>query len=98
MLIVLSATNIEVSIISLSLLKYLLTVIGTPVGIASATFTWIFSWTTGIIKKLLSITRNKNKKHDKKLVVAKIKLDSIETLVSHALIDIEISHEDLLQF
>ena len=39
MLIVLSATNIEVSIISLSLLKYLLTVIGTPVGIASATFT-----------------------------------------------------------
>ena len=51
-----------------------------------------------MIKKLLSITRNKNKKHDKKLVVAKIKLDSIETLVSHALIDIEISHEDLLQF
>ena len=39
MLIVLSATSIEVSIISLSLLKYLLTVIGTPVGIASASFT-----------------------------------------------------------
>ena len=39
MLIALSATSIEVSIISLSLLKYLLTVIGTPVGIASASFT-----------------------------------------------------------
>ena len=39
MLIALSATSIEVSIISLSLLKYLLTVIRTPVGIASASFT-----------------------------------------------------------
>ena len=39
MLIVLSATSIEVSIISLSLLKYLLTVIRTPVRIASASFT-----------------------------------------------------------
>ena len=96
MLIILSATSIEVSIISLSLLKYLLTVIRTPVGVASASFTWIFSLTTGIIKKLLSITRNKYKKHDKKLVVAKIKLDSIETLVSHALIDIEISHEEFI--
>ena len=44
----------------------------------------------------MSITRNKYKKHDKKLVVAKIKLDSIETLVSHALIDIEISHEEFI--
>ena len=35
------------------------TVIGAPVGIASASFTLIFSLTTGIIKKLLSITRNK---------------------------------------
>ena len=77
-------------------LLFFTTVIGAPVGIASASFTSIFSLTTGIIKKLLSITRNKYKKHDKKLVVAKIKLDSIETLVSHALIDIEISHEEFI--
>ena len=70
-------------------------VAGAPVGIASAIFTLIFSLTTGIIKKLLSITRNKKKKHNKIFMLAKIKLDSIETLVSQALTDMEISHEEL---
>ena len=65
-----------------------------PVGIASPSFTLIFSLTTGMIKKLLSITRNKKKKHDKSLILAKSKLNSIETLVSQALIDMEISHEE----
>ena len=68
---------------------------GAPVGIASASFTLIFSLMAGIIKKLLSITRNKKKKHDKILMLAKSKLNSIETLVSQALIDMEISHEEL---
>ena len=57
-------------------------------------FTLFFSLTTGIIKKLLSIKRNKKKKHDKILMFAKGKLDSIETLVSQALINMEISHEE----
>ena len=87
-LIVLSTTSSGVCIISSA------SVIGVPVGIASASFTLIFSLTTGIIKKLLSITRNKKKKHDKILMLAKSKLDSIETLVSQALIDMEISHEE----
>ena len=87
-LIVLSATTGGVSICSFT------SVVGAPVGIASASFTLIFSLTTGIIKKLLSITRNKKKKHDKILMLAKSKLDSIETLVSQALIDMEISHEE----
>ena len=69
-------------------------VVGAPVGIASASFTLIFSLTTGIVKKLLNITRNKKKKHDKILMLAKSKLSSIETLVSQALIDMEISHEE----
>ena len=64
------------------------------VGIASASFTLMFSLTTGIIKKLLSITRKKKKKHDEILILAKSKLDIIETLVSQALIDMEISHEE----
>ena len=38
------------------------TVVGAPVGIASAGFTIVFSLTTGIIKKLLSVTRNQKKK------------------------------------
>ena len=87
-LIVLSATSSGVCIISSA------SVVGAPVGIASASFTLIFSLTTGIVKKLLNITRNKKKKHDKILMLAKSKLDSIETLVSQALIDMEISHEE----
>ena len=54
-LIVLSATTGGVSICSFT------SVVGDPVGIGSASFTLIFSLTTGIIKKLLSITRNKKK-------------------------------------
>ena len=87
-LIVLCATSSGVCIISSA------SVVGAPVGIASASFTLIFSLTTGIIKKLLNITRNKKKKHDKILMLAKSKLNSIETLVSQALIDMEISHEE----
>ena len=68
---------------------------GAPVGIASASVTLIFSLMAGIIKKLLSIIRNKKKKHDKIFMLAKSKLNSIETLVSQALIDMEISHEEL---
>ena len=79
-LIVLSATSYGVCIISSA------SVVRAPAGIASASLTLIFSVTTGIIKKLLSITRNKKKKHDKIPMLAKSKHDSIETLVSHALI------------
>ena len=53
-------------------------VVGVTVGIASASFSLVFSLTTGIIKKLLKITRNKRKKHNKIVMLAKIKLNSIE--------------------
>ena len=71
-----------------------LNVVGAPVGIASAGFTIVFALTTGIIKELLKTTRNKKKKHDKIIMLAKTKLNSIKTLVSKALIDMEISHEE----
>ena len=67
-----------------------------PVRIASASFTLVFSLIAGIIKKLLSITRNKKKKHDKTLMLAKSKLNSIETLLSQAFLDMEISHEEFI--
>ena len=57
---------------------------------------FIRALTTGIIKKILSITRNKKKKHDKILMLAKSKLSSIETLASQALIDLEISQEEFV--
>ena len=58
-LIILSATTTAISIISFT------SVIGTSVGIVSATFTLIFSLSTRIIKKLLNMRRNKKKMHDK---------------------------------
>ena len=84
---VLCATSTGVCIISSA------SVVGAPIGIASVSFTLIFSQTTWIIKKLLSITRNKKKKYAKILMLTKRKLDSIETLVSQGLIDMETSHE-----
>ena len=54
-LIVLSATSGGISIISFT------SVIGVPVGIASASFSLIFLLATGIMKKLLKITRNKKR-------------------------------------
>ena len=86
-LIVLSATSEEISIISFT------SVTGIPAGTASATFTLIFSLTTGIMKKLLKVTRKKKKKHNKIVMLAKSKLNSTETLMSQALIDLDISHE-----
>ena len=71
-------------------------IVGALIGIAGASFTLIFSLTTGIIKTLLSITRNKKKKHDKIFILAKSKLNSIETVVSQTLIDMEISHEEFI--
>ena len=89
-LFVLSATSGGVSIISFA------SIIGSPVGIASASLILIFSLTTGIIKKLLNMTRNKRKKHDKILMLAKSKLNSIETLIFQALIDMDISHKEFI--
>ena len=89
-LVVLSAATSGVSIISFT------SIVGAPVGIASAIFTLIFSLTTGIVKILLNITRNKKKKHDKILMLTKSKLNSIETLISQVLIDMEISHEEFI--
>ena len=86
-LIVLSATSGGISIFSFT------SVVGVPAGLASASFTLAFSLTTGIIKKLLKITRKKKKKHNKIVMVAKSKLNSIETLTSQALIELDISHE-----
>ena len=54
---------------------------------------YFFSLTTRIVKKLLNITRNRKKKH-KILTLAKSKLNSIEILISQALIDMDISHEE----
>ena len=67
--------------------------IGKSVGIVSAIFTLIFSLTTEVVKKLLNMTITKKKKHDHLLMLAESKFNSIETLISQALIDLDISHK-----
>ena len=87
-LILLSETSGGISMISFT------SVIGVPAGLASASFTLVFSLRTGIIKKLLKVTRKKKKKHNKIVMIAKRKLNSTENLMSQALIDLDISHEE----
>ena len=89
-LIVLSPTIGSISIESFA------TVIETPVGIASASLSLAFSLSTGIVKKLLKTTQNKKKKHNKIIMLARSKLNSIESKASEALINSEISHEDFM--
>ena len=67
-LIVLSATSSEVSIISFTSIAI------APVGIANASLTLFLSPTTEIVKKLLNIARNKKKNHNKIIMLAKSKL------------------------
>ena len=89
-LIVLSATTGGVSIISFT------TIVGAPVGIASASLTLFFSLTTRIVKKILHITKKKKENHNKILMLAKSKLDSIEKLISQVLTNMEITHEEFI--
>ena len=69
-------------------------VIGAPVGVASASFSIAFSITTGIVKNILKTAQNRKKKHNKIVMLARSKLNSIESKISEALINNEISHED----
>ena len=89
-LIVLSVTTGSISVASFA------TVIGAPVRMASASFSLAFSISTGILQKLLKTTRNKKKKHSKIVIIARTKLNSMESKVSKALINNEISHEDFM--
>ena len=46
------------------------------------------------MKNFYKTTRNKKQKHNKIVMLARSKLNSIESKISKALIDNEISHED----
>ena len=55
-----------------------------------------FSITSGFLKKFLKTIRNKKKKNNKIIMLARSKLNSIESKISKALMDNEISHEDFM--
>ena len=88
-LIVLSVTTGSISIASFA------TVIGAPVGMTSASFSFAFSISTGIVKKLVKTTTNK-KKHNKIVMLARSKLNGKESKISEALINNYISHEEFM--
>ena len=89
-LIVFSVTTGTISIASFA------TVTGTPVGMVSASFSLAFSISTWVVKKLLKTTRNKKKKDNKIVMLARSKLNSIESKISEALINNDISFEDFI--
>ena len=72
------------------------TVIGAPAGMVSASFILAFSISAGIIKELLKTMRNKKKKQTKIVILARSKLNSIESKITEALINNEISHENFM--
>ena len=89
-LIVLSVTSGGVSIASFA------TVIGAPIRLTSASLSLAFSLCTGLVKMLLKATRNKKKKHNKIVMLVRSKLNCIESKISEALINNQISHEDFI--
>ena len=65
--------------------------LGIPIGITSSAIGLKICTITAGIKKYQSIIKKKEKKHDKIVLLAKSKLNSIEVLISKALIDSVIS-------
>ena len=70
--------------------------VGMPIGItSSATALKICAITAGI-KKYKSIIKKRKKKHDKIVLLTKSKLNRIEVLISKALIDSVINHDEFV--
>ena len=63
-------------------------------GIEGSSLTLIFTISMGINKSLLKVTKKRKKKHNKIIALAKSKLNAIDTLLSSALNDSKISHEE----
>ena len=84
---------LSVSFGTLSIASYA-SVVGTPAGIAGSSLTLIFTIGTGISKSLLNVTKKRKKKHNKIIALAKNNLNTIDKLLSSALNDSEISHEE----
>ena len=82
---------------TLSIASYA-SVVGTPAGIAGTSLTLIFTIGTGISKSLLKVTKKRKKKHNKIIALAKNKLNTINTLLSSALNDSEISLKNAEEF
>ena len=70
--------------------------VGIPIGNTSSAIGLKICEIAAGIKKYESIIKKKKKKHDKIVLLAKSKLNSIEVLISKALIDSVISHDEFV--
>ena len=70
------------------------TIIGVPEEVIRGSCGFTFSITSGFVKMFLKTIRNNKKKHNKIVMLTRIKLNIIENKISKALMDNEISHED----
>ena len=70
--------------------------VGISIGITSPAIGLKICAVTAGVKKYKSIIKKKKKKHDKIVLLAKSKLNSIEVLISKALIDSVISHDEFV--
>ena len=86
--------TLSASFVTLSITSYA-SVVGIPAGITGASLTLVFTIGTSISKSLLKLTKKRKKKHNKIIVLAKNKLNTIDTLLSSALNESEISHEEV---
>ena len=66
--------------------------VGIPIGITSSAIGFKICVITAGIKRYKSINKKKKKNHDKIILLSKSKLNSLEVLISKALIDSNISH------
>ena len=89
-LIVLSVTSGAVSIASFG------TTIRIPIRITSASLSLAFSLCTGLVKMFLKAKINKKKKYNEIVMLARSKLNSIESKISEALINNQISQKDFV--
>ena len=80
----------------LNLCIFFSSLIAIPLGITSSTAGFKICAKAAGIKRYKSIIKNNKKKHDKIVLLAKSKLNSIELLIFKALINSNISHDEFV--
>ena len=70
--------------------------VGFPIGITSSAIGLKIYTITGGIRKHKSMNKKKKKKHNKRVLLTKSKVNSIEVLICKALIDSNISQDEFL--
>ena len=85
--------TLSASFYTLSIASYT-SVVGILAGVTGASLNLVFTLGTGLSKSLLNLTKKRKKKHNIIIVLAKNKLNTIDILLSSALNDSKISHEE----